>query len=279
MDSGGVPRHQLAVASVTGLGLLAATLICLGQRRKAAAASEIPRERLVEVLRELATEFFHIALNFSNASKSVRRKLAGSVPAMGEEKFREQLAEEFKLYEKLRLKQAKVFEKHGVTEEAMWASQQRLAGDSEVASFEQGTQAMLEDAMQGEAPVLAGLRIPEALTEDKVAEIEAEIHSMEANLVIQRLGGKACSIKELEQVLVNANRDAWQQVLDTHSSLLGGRHEVFHSTNAFYSRRPDFAARKEVLAEAHKQRMLSLFKPRKDAGGPVPEEAAGPAAA
>jgi len=178
-----------------------------------------------------------------------------------DEKLREQLSRQCKVFERLEAIQAEVAEHFGTSPEAIRAMQQRLGKDPDVQSHAEGFKTMLSDALGGAMPVLPSVRLPKALTEEKVLEIQVQVHQFQIKRVLEAVGGSKCTVKQLTEVLSQAHRDAWEQTLESHRELLEGGPEVFHSALAVFMRSEDFAKERNKLEEAHQKNLVKLFHP------------------
>merc|ERR1712060_66887 len=103
----------------------------------------------------------------------------------------------------------------------------------------------ISDALGGEMPVLPNVRIPAALTEEKVLE---------------RVGGNKCNLKELGEVLRLAQKDAWEQAFATHADIIDGKPEVLHSAFAMYMKNEDFVKENKKLEQSHQQQLVRIFQ-------------------
>lgn len=260
--------EQRAVLRLLAVSGAATLLYCLLSRKRRtfpdlAVGSVEERDRLVELLAELNRRFFLVCMEVASVARSVRQKFAAGNVEMPEERLREQLSKECQVFQKLTDIQAEVSAKFGCSSEDVTELQQRHAGDEKVREHANGFTSMLTDALGGQMPVLPNMKIPAALTEDKVLEIMAEVHGLETKKVLDKLGGRRVSVKDLGEVLTLAHKDAWEQALENHAPEIAGGREVYHSTMALYMRDAEFAKKRKALDDAHQQRMVKLFQPEK----------------
>merc|ERR1712046_28869 len=123
---------------------------------------------------------------------------------------------------------------------------------------------MLHDSLQGLLPVLPGVQIPEALTQDSVLYLQGEAQNLELKLLIEKVGGSRLALKDLGPALIESNKEAWRRILAAgsgDSSFLEGGPEVYYTAVAKYMKDPLFAEKRQNLEDIHKQKMVSLFKP------------------
>lgn len=219
------------------------------------------REKLLAILAELSRRFFHVCKDVAAIARTVRTKIEISKVAITEDKLREQLSHQCRVFEKLQEIQTEVSMQFQCTPEDIKVMQRRAHKDAEVQSYEDGFKTMLSDALGGMLPVLPNVKVPAGLTEEKVLEIQAEVHSLEAKKVFASMGGSTFSLEKLGEVLGTAQKDAWEQALTNHAQLVQGSPEVYHSAFAVYMRNDDFARESKKLDEAHQRRMVKLFQP------------------
>jgi len=258
--------EKRAALRLLAVGGAATLLYCtLGRKRRTfpglAAGSPEERDRLAAVLAELNRRFFHICMDVASVSKSVRQKLAVGKVDMPEEQLREQLARQCQVFQKLGQVQSDVTTSFECSPEEVEELQRQHGADEEIAEYGQGFTSMLTDALGGVMPVLPNVKIPAALTQEKVLEILKEVHALETKAVLDKLGGRRVSVKDLGEVLSGAHREAWEQALESHALEVAGGREVYHSTLALYMRDAEFAHHRKVLDDAHQQQMVQLFKP------------------
>jgi len=255
-----------AAAAAGGAALLAVALV---RRRSRGGVVRGPasaeREQLMKILQELSKRFFRVCQDVASISRTVRAKIEASNVDITDDKLREQLSRQCKVFERLEAIQAEVSEQFGLTPEAVRAMQQRAGKDPEVNSYAEGFKTMLSDALGGALPVLPNVTVPEGLTEEKVLAIQAEVQQLEVKRVLDAVGGSKCTIKQLGEVLSQAHKDAWEQTLESHAALVKGGPEVYHSVLAIYMRNEDFAKERRKLDEAHQQKMVKLFHPEQAA--------------
>lgn len=259
-----VPPWALAAALAGGAGAVALFLAyrrrsMLGVGPSGGSGGAMDRDKLVAILRELARQFFHVCRDVAAIAKSVRGKVEASNIEITDEKLREQLVRQCKVFERLRDIQAEVASKFGCTPEDMEAMQRHAAHDAEVRAYADGFKVMLNEALGGEAPVLPNVQIPAVLTEEKALQIHAEVHTLEAKRVTERLSAGKYSLAELGEVLGLAHRDAWEQAF-ANNAALGVEPEVYHSAVAIYTRSEDFEKELKKLDDAHQQKMVKLFQ-------------------
>ncbi|CAE8597119.1 unnamed protein product [Polarella glacialis] len=265
-------RDARSLSSLVSLGALAVAagvaVFVVAQRLSRATggawqgSADVDREQLLAILRELSRRFFLVCNDVAAIAKSVRTKIEANRVDITEDKLREQLARQCKVFEKLQQIQTEVAGQFGLTASALEELQQRASEDPEIESFSAGFRTMLEDALSGLSPILPNVTIPEELTEEKALKIQAEVHVAEAEKVLETIGSKECSLKELGEILAAAHKFSWEHVLEAHASLLAGAGpEVYHSAVAAYSRNPDFAKDKKKLEEKHQKKMIKLFQP------------------
>mmetsp|Transcript_19116 Transcript_19116/g.45007 ORF Transcript_19116/g.45007 Transcript_19116/m.45007 type:complete len:282 (+) Transcript_19116:51-896(+) len=265
-DQKRLPLKPVALACTAGTAAALAVVLLLRRRRcctKEASPSSMDateRELLLEVLAELSRRFFHICQDVASVAKTVRAKIEASNVAITDEKLREQLQRQYRVFERLEGIQSEVAQKFGMTPEAVQTMQKRAVKDPNVRAYAEGFKTMLSDALGGDAPVLPMVSIPEALTGDKLLEVYAEVHRTEIKKVLDAVGGTKCTVKKLGEVLSAAHKDAWDQVLESHVQLVQGGPEVFHSALAIHMRNEEFAAERKRLDEAHQKKMVKLFQ-------------------
>jgi len=272
MQTGASPAQRTAVAA----GLAAATCLVLyaafgrpkHRASACAGASDDERKHLIEILAELSRRFFHVCQDVASIAKSVRTKMEGTSMAVPEERLQEQLSRQCKVFEKLQEIQQEVGAQFGCNPEAVEALQARFGDDEEVQAYAAGFKAMLTDALSGTLPVLPNAKVPEELTEERALAIQREVHELETKTVVDKVGGKRLTPQELGQVLVQANKDAWQEVLANHASIIGGGPEVYHSAVAIYMRGEAFAEERKKLDDAHQQQLMRLLQASGRAAAP-----------
>jgi len=254
-------RNRAAVLALSVLAV-GAGLAVLVVSNTASRTSSCQDEQLFEVLKELSRRFFFVCQDVAAIAKSVHAKIKASGTQISDEKLKEQLARQCKVFEKLQQIQNEVAEQFGLTPVAIAEMQEQAAEDSEMESYSVGFRAMLDDALAGKSPILPNVKIPKALTEEKALEIHRQVQEVEAKKVLDTVSGSKCSLKELGEVLAVAHKSAWDQVLEAESELLhSGGPEVYHSAVAIYSRHEKFAEEKKKLEDTHQQRMIGLFQP------------------
>lgn len=256
-------RAALRLLAVGGAVTL---LYCiLGRKRRVfpgiVAGSPEERDRLAALLAELNRRFFHICMDVASVSKSVRQKLAVGKVDMAEEQLREQLAKQCQVFQKLNQLQGEITSSFECSPEDVEELQREHGADEVIREYGQGFTSMLTDALGGVMPVLPNVKIPAALTQEKVLDILEEVQVLETKAVLDKLGGRRVSVKDLGEVLSCAHKEAWEQALESHALEVAGGREVYHSTLALYMREAEFAHRRKVLDDAHQQRMVQLFKP------------------
>jgi len=272
------PRINSLIAPAA---LAASTIVVLYlsfQWRRASIGSDIgafedfkDRDKLVKILKELSTQFFYVCRDVAGIAKSVRAKIKGANVQITEEKLRDQLSKQCKVYEKLEEIQKQVFERFQSTAEAVQAMQRHASEDVEVQGYVDGFKIMLEDALSGNLPMLPNVKIPEELSQEKVLEIQGEVHAMEIKKVLEKVVGKKCSLPELGEVLSAAHKAAWEEMFASQELLKERAPEVFHTVLASYMKDEDFAKERGKLDDVHQQKMVGLFRPDKSgAGVPAP---------
>lgn len=224
-------------------------------------ASDPERDQLIKILRELSRRFFAVCQDVASIARTVRAKIEASQVEITDEKLREQLSRQCKVFERLQDIQAEVSSQFGSTPEEVQALQQRFRRDREVRAYAEGFKTMLSDALGGALPVMPNVRIPKGLTEEKVLAIQAEVHAIEIQGVLDAVGGSKCTVKRLGEVLSQAHKEAWDKALESHAEVVQGGPEVYHSAVAVYMRNEDFAKERKQLDEAHQQKMVKLFHP------------------
>lgn len=219
------------------------------------------RERLLEILADLSRRFFNVCQEISSIAKSVRQKIEASGVEVAEDKLQQQLSRQCKVFEKLEEITAQVAEKFGCTTDEIQEMQTRMAKDSLVATYTEGFQTMLSDALSGMPPVLPNFKVPAGLTEEKVLQIQGEAQILEAKKVKEKVGRSKLVWSQLGEVLTVVHKDAWAETFETHAQTIEGSPEIFHSAVATYMRNEDFARDKNKLHEQHQQKMVKLFQP------------------
>mmetsp|Transcript_147018 Transcript_147018/g.409572 ORF Transcript_147018/g.409572 Transcript_147018/m.409572 type:complete len:291 (+) Transcript_147018:130-1002(+) len=270
----------VAVAAVAGGAVAVLAAVLLRQRKREVSEAgagggtgtgpsggAAEREKLLEILAELSKRFFLVCQDVASISRTVRAKIEASNVAITDEKLREQLSRQCRVFERLEEIQSEVSGQFGSTPEGVRGMQQRAAKDADVQAYAEGFKTMLNDALGGALPVMPKVRIPPELTEEKVLEIQAEVHRLEIRKVLEAVGGSKCTVKKLGEVLGVAHRDAWEQALASYAQVVQGGPEVYHSALAIYMRSEDFASERKKLDEAHQQKMVKLFQP--DGGAEV----------
>lgn len=252
-----------------------AWLIRCSQRRPlllGAKTSQEEREKFRPVLAEVARKFFFVCMDIAGVAKTVRIRIEENKVDITDEKLREQLVRQCKVFERLAEIQSEVSSQHGISTEDLQELQQTHAGDEGIRGYVQGLNSMLDAALGGTMPIMPNVKIPAALGEDKVLKILSEAHGLETKKVLERVGGTKMSVKDLGEVLNVAHRDAWDETMKAHAEKMRpGGPEVYHSTLALYMRGDAFAERRRKIDEVQKQRMLKIFRPP-DAGlGSIPE--------
>lgn len=258
----------IATAAALAAAAIALLLVGLGRRSaqageagRCATISDAERERLLAILAELSRRFFHVCQDVASIAKTVREKIQASSVAITEEKLREQLSSQCKVFEKLQEIQAEVAGQFNCTPEDIQLMQQRASKDGEVQVYAEGFKTMLSDALGGSLPVLPNVKVPDALNEEKVLAMQAEAQSLEARKVVENIGSSKCSLKKLGEALAIAHKQAWEEVFESHAELVKGCPEVYHSALAIYMRNEDFAKERKKLDDAHQQRMVKLLNP------------------
>lgn len=264
-DGRKAPHVGVSAAVVAAAGLAVFAVVRWISRQKSVIGNRqahTDREQLLAVLRELSRRFFLVCQDVAAIAKSVRPKLIAGQVDISEERLREQLARQCKVFEKLQMIQNEVALKFGISPHEIEDMQSQASQDPDVLSFSSGFRAMLEDALIGLSPILPNARIPEGLSEEKALKILAEVQTKEVEKVLEIVGSKQLTLQDLGQVLAASHSLAWEDVLQGYSDLLNGEgHEVYHSTVAQYSRNEDFAKEKKKLEDEHQQHMIRIFQP------------------
>lgn len=259
------PPVGVSAAVVAAAGLAVFAVVRWISRQKSVTGNRQPhadREQLLAVLRELSRRFFLVCQDVAAIARSVRPKLIAGQVDISEERLREQLARQCKVFEKLQMIQHEVALKFGISPDEIEDMQTQADQDPDVQSFSSGFRAMLEDSLSGLSPILPNARIPEGLSEEKALKILAEVQTKEVEKVLEIVGSKQLTLQDLGQVLAASHSLAWEDVLEGYSDLLDGEgHEVYHSTVAQYSRNEDFAKEKKKLEDEHQQHMIRMFQP------------------
>lgn len=274
------PSLGALVASAIGLATLAIAVLASRGRLQLGSGSAAPskgdeRERLLGFLKELSRRFFHVCRDVAGVAQTVRPKIASKQIVISEEKLCEQLTRQCLVFDKLKEITAEVAAQFETTPEAVQKQQERACrragGDPEVQTYVAGLKQMLDDSLQGLLPILPGVKIPAALTEDAVLYLQGEAQKLELQLVLEKVGGSRLALKDLGAALIESNKEAWRRILEDGSSasFLDGGPELFHSAVAEYMRKPAFAEERQKLEDSHKQKMVSLFRPEQGAT-PVP---------
>jgi len=258
-------RTMVRVAAAATAATAAVVAIALVRRRagcheNGTPASNEDRERLIAILRELSTRFFHVCQDVASISKTVRARIQASNVAITDDKLREQLAKQCKVFDKLEEIQVEVAKQFDCSPADIKAMQQRATRDKEVRALTDGFKTMLSDALSGHLPVLPDTKIPPGLTEDRVLGIQAAVNALQTKKVLEAIGGTQCTLKRLGEVLGTTQKDAWQEVLSDNADIVQGPPEVFHSALAVYMRNEDFAAERKKLDDAHQQKIMKLFQ-------------------
>ncbi|CAE7603495.1 unnamed protein product [Symbiodinium pilosum] len=252
-------------AALAVLAAALATLALRGRQTTGAAASALCSEDLqllLAVLKELARRFFLVCQDVAAISKSVRAKMAAGQVQIAEDTLQEQLTKQCEVFEKLQQLQAEVAKQYGLSEDRLEQLQRAAEQDPEVQSYATGFKAMLEDALQGQSPILPNVKIPEALTKKKALQIHEEAQDAEQEEALRLVQGSTVSLRKLGEFLAVAHKNAWERIFKAHASILGEHGaEVYYSVAAIYTREQDFADDKTRLEEAHQQRMIKLFQP------------------
>lgn len=252
-------HHLVALAAASAASLGVAYLLLGRARRPAFADGE--REKLLEALRELSKRFFNVCRNLAGISRTVRLKIEAGKVDITEEKLRQQLSAQCKVFESLQDIQTEVAKKFGMTPEKLEELQRRAAGDAEVEAYTQGFRTMLDDALGGLLPIFPNVKIPAELTKDRVLEIQVAAQALEIQKVIEKVGKTGCTMQEFSTVFNAAQAAAWDETLLKTAGLEETQHEVYHSAMATYLRDPDFAKEREALNDAHKLRIQALLRP------------------
>eukprot|EP00439_Symbiodinium_sp_Y106_P021619 s888_g2.t1 len=257
-------KRTTVLATLAVLAAALATWTLLGRQSSTLSTrcSSEELQQLLAVLKELARRFFLVCQDVASISKSVRTKMAAGQVQISEETLRDQLTKQCEVFEKLRQIQQEVAQRHGMSEERLEQLQRAAAQDPEVQSFETGFRTMLDDALQGQSPVLPNVKIPEALTKEKALKIQQAAEEAEEEEALGLMRGSTVSLRKLGEFLAVAHKNAWERVFKAHANILGEHGaEVYYSVAAIYARDEDFLQKKTRLEEAHQKRMIQLFQP------------------
>jgi len=258
-------KRATVLATLAVLAAALATWTLLGRSRSSTPSTRCTGEelqQLLAVLKELARRFFLVCQDVASISKSVRTKMAAGQVQISEETLRDQLTKQCEVFEKLRQLQQEVAQRHGMSEERLEELQKAAAEDPEVRSYEAGFRTMLDDALQGQSPVLPNVQIPEALTKEKALKIQKAAEEAEQEEALGLMRGSTVSLRKLGEFLAVAHKNAWERVFKAHANILGEHGaEVYYSAAAIYAKDEDFLQQKTRLEEAHQKRMIQLFQP------------------
>eukprot|EP00928_Gymnodinium_smaydae_P063454 TRINITY_DN47012_c0_g1_i1.p1 TRINITY_DN47012_c0_g1~~TRINITY_DN47012_c0_g1_i1.p1 ORF type:complete len:273 (-),score=63.38 TRINITY_DN47012_c0_g1_i1:90-908(-) len=260
-------RENRQLASITNVALVAAGAATLGaayallRRRRNAGLSDDERVKLLAALHQLSKRFFLVCRNLAGIARTVRLKIEAGRVDITEEKLRQQLSHQCKVYESLQDIQTEVAKQFGMTAEALQELQGRASGDAVVQAYTDGFKTMLDDALSGVLPIFPNMKIPSELTEEKVLEIQAEAQAMELQKVVDKVGKQGCTIQEFSTHFAEAQVVAWDEVLLAKAGLEKDQQEIYYSALATYMRDPHFAKERESQNDAHKLRLQHFLKP------------------
>lgn len=259
----------LAATAAAALAALAAVWWVGARRGPAAggAASEEEKAQLLRMLDELSRRFFFVCKDFCGVARQVRHKLqAAQNVRISDHKLKDELMKQYKLFEKLEAIQASVAEQFGVESTYIQEMQRVFARDTAVKEASDGFKAMLDDAFNGLMPILPRTKIPQALTMERVLEIQQESWDLAAAKRKQRLtevkaAGTTLGLQDLGEILLETENKAWEETLEKQKADWdGGPPELFYSTLAVYMRDSDFESECQRLDATRQKNLAGFYK-------------------
>jgi hypothetical protein len=193
-------------------------------------------------------------------------KAALSLSSIDEEWLKAEISRQCQVRQKMQTIEKEVLLQEGCSETDFAFAQRYFRDNQEVRRHVQGTQLMLQEALDGKDPVLPGFEIPEDLHDDALVAIHSEIRELELtkarDLVtdMRSLRGKKASPMELGHAIAAASQDAERQVFQKHSCRLGKGGEKYLSAVALRRRSPNCAARFLKLEEEHREAMVTVMR-------------------
>lgn len=256
----------IGVAAAAAVGTVSLALYLRSSRRADVDHNSIEKAALVQ----LSRRFFNVCRDIAGVAKTVRSRIILENKSISEDSITKQLTIQCKVLEKLKAIEEDVAREFGCSVESIEAMQ-RGAVCREVQAYTQGFKTMLDDALEGQLPILPNTEIPPQLSQQRVLEIEREAQALELKKGMSKIDVHGSKSADLADVLEQATLDAWNETLERRDGEFGGGgQEVYYSALATFLRQPDFAAEKQRLDDAQQREMqtqiIQLFQ-QKQTGG------------
>lgn len=256
-----VQRAVLRLAVVASGALLVGCLLSRGRARPSllgATTLEEERSRFVSLLGDASRRFFIVCMGIQKVARKARANIQAGQVEVTEGQIRRLLAQQCKVQEQLKTVITEVL---GCSSDDFHELQLRHR-DQEVRTYLEGFEFMMHDAIGGVAPMLTNVKIPDELTEDLALQILGETFTLEAEKIVERVGGQQITERQLSEVLSACHREACVEAVSERVPALAGRadaFEVYYSALALYMKREGFPEKRQMIDEIHQRQHARMF--------------------